>query len=253
MRLPPLPPLADPQSGTPQPAEPHTDPPLTNGFETWFVHALTDQTQLDPTLAHGPADFGLWGVTPDADGRLDLDEIAANLRATLPAFATNLGNVCRVAGISVPPLLRLESGSDSQTNTLDVRTAVIQQLFSEWPGLARQFRRLTAGFGFTRCGDALRAYQRAIGRLGPNRLANTLVQQDDNHASPHLSLLFDGLQVWPEEAYGDRWRPLAGLDQLSQELLESAVLQPVRAWAKPVPIEQAFDLANVRLRTAKVR
>ncbi|PHV13257.1 hypothetical protein [Chitinimonas sp. BJB300] len=253
MHLPPIEPIADPTS-LPPPPEAHADEPTAQGFEAWFAQALNDKASPAPALLHGPADFGLWGVSPDVSGRLDLEEVANNLRATLPAFASNLGKVCRAGGISFPPQLRLEGSVEIQpTLPSDARSSAVQQMLDDWPGLARQFRRLMAGFSFTRCSDALRAYQRAIGRLGPNHLATTLGQQDPNHASPPLSLLFDGLYAWPEEAQGERWRPLAGLEQLSREILEHNAIQPGTSWEQPLPIEQAFDQANVRLRTAHQR
>ncbi|QDQ26033.1 hypothetical protein FNU76_06540 [Chitinimonas arctica] len=226
------------------------------GFDSWLAHALAaEPSRPDPTLQSGPADFGLWGVTPDAHGRLDLDEVASNLRATLPAFAGNLGKVCRGGGIAVPPLLRMEAGGAAGIPALpfDTREQALQQLFEAWPGIARQFRRLMSGFGFVRCSDALRAYQRVIGRLGPSRLAHTLGQHGDAHASPRLALAFDGSVAWLEEVSTGQWRPLANLEQLSHELLDGEGLATQSTARPSVSIEQAFDPISARLRAARSR
>ncbi|GAB3243918.1 hypothetical protein [Chitinimonas naiadis] len=241
-------------TSTPQ-AEPKPLGQAPPGFEAWYAQALAvSSLRPDPELESGPADFGLWGASPDSNGRLELDEVAGNLRATLPTFAANLGRICRGAGIVTPPLLRLEAGSDIQPALpFDVRATAVQQLFDDSPGLARQFRRLMAGFGFVRCSDALRAYQRAIARVGPSRLAAIMARQGDAHASPHLALVFDGSAAWPEEAAGERWRPLAGLEQLSRELMDSAMAPLPKAAEKSLPIDQVFDPIGARLRAARQR
>lgn len=242
-----------PTSGSQVEAKPPSQAPP--GFEVWYAQALAAAApRPDPALESGPADFGLWGASPDANGRLELDEVAGNLRATLPVFAANLGRVCRQAGVVTPPLLRLEAGSDIQPALpFDARAGMVQQLFDDSPGLARQFRRLMAGFGFVRCSDALRAYQRALARLGPSRLAAVMARQGDAHATPHLALVFDGTSVWPEEAQGERWRPLAGLEQLSRELSDASHPGQARRNEPPLPIDQVFDPIGARLRAARQR
>ncbi len=252
MRATPIDP-ALPLPGAPSHSVPRQHAQAPPGFEIWFAQALSaGRLGHDPALETGPADFGLWGVAPDGQGRLNLDEVAGNLQASLAAFAANLGKACRQQGIALPPPLRLEAGMDTQPLLLfDAREAAIQQLFDDWPGLARQFRRLMAGFGFVRCSDALRAYQRAIGRLGPSRLASVLDQQGDAHASPHLALVFDGLRAWPEEAYPERWRPLAGLEQLSRELFERAHSPSAPYRDSALPLEQLLDPKRMRWQAGK--
>lgn len=251
------PPYIHPVANSPG-ADKHQPYPLLSrepapGFEAWLGQAMAAQPAApDPALQHGPADYGLWGVSPDSDGRLNLDEVAANLRATLPALAGNLGKVCRNSGIGLPPPLRLLAGIATQPSLpFDRREAAIQQLFDDWPALAHQYRRLAAGFGFIRCSDALRAYQRVIGRLGPGRLAHGLAPQGDAHATPQLALVFDGNRIWPEEALGERWRPLAGLEQLTRELLEGASPATVREPQRP--LHQVLDPADALLRAARQR
>lgn len=245
-----LPWSAPPHAGD---APPHAQAPP--GFEAWFAQALNaGRLAHDPALAAGPADFGLWGVAPDSQGRLDLEEVAGNLHATLPAFASNLGNACRQAGLALPPRLRLEAGTDTQPALpFDAREAAVQQLFDAWPGLARQFRRLMAGFGFIRCSDALRAYQAAIGRLGPSRLAGALGQLGDAHSAPHLALVFDGHSAWPEEVSGEQWRTLASLAQLQRELQDCVPNAPYRVHERSVTLEQALDPGSLKLRSARQR
>ncbi|WP_269533046.1 hypothetical protein [Chitinimonas sp. BJYL2] len=240
-----------PTSGLPHGHPPAAAPPLrlpaAAGFEAWFAQALAAASPAaDPHLLSGPADYGLWGTTPDAEGKLNLTEVAENLRATLPALAANLGKACRDHSLAVPPMLRLEAQISLQpTLPFDQRAQALQQLFDATPGLVRQFRRLMAGFGFVRCSDALRAYQRALGKLGPSRLAAVLATLGDVHASPTLAIAFDGQTCWPEEASGEHWRPLASLAQLDRELLALAGASH-RAPEPGLPLSTALDPHRAR-------
>ncbi|MBV8657803.1 MAG: hypothetical protein JO142_08275 [Burkholderiales bacterium] len=224
------------------------------GFEVWLAQAMASEpAAADAEMQYGPADFGLWGVAPDGDGRLDLDEVTHNLKATLTAFAINLGKACRAVRLTLPPVLRIEAGPDGgMTLPFDNRAELLGSAIISWPALAHQFRRLMAGFGFVRCGASLRAWQTAIGRMGPNRLALGMHRTAEHQTAPRLSLVYDGQQAWPEEIFDGRWRPLAQTDQLVRELLEAAGAAP-RYRSHDLPLDQALDLTSIKLRAARER
>jgi len=250
-------PFIQPNAGLPTPLLPTSLGPAEQevaGFETWLAQAMASElAATDPEMHYGPADYGLWGVAPDGDGRLDLDEVARNLRATLAPFAYNLGKACRSIRLPLPPPLRIEPGPDgSMMLPFDTRADLLGSAISAWPALAGQYRRLMAGFGFVRCGASLRAWQTAIGRMGPSRLALGLQQASDHHAAPHLSLVYDGLLAWPEELFDGRWRQLAQTDQLVRELLEAAGVT-ARYRTHDLPLDQALDLTRIKLRAARQR
>lgn len=250
-------PFIQPSAGLPTPQLPSSLAPAEQeaaGFEAWLAQAMAAEPAApDPDMHYGPADYGLWGVAPDGDGRLDLDAVARNLRATLAPLAYNLGNACRAARLPLPPPLRIEPGSDgSMTLPFDNRAELLGTALSGWPALASQYRRLMAGFGFVRCGASLRAWQTAIGRMGPSRLAQGMYQTADHHTAPRLSLVYDGLLAWPEEIFDGRWRQLAQTDQLVRELLEAAGAA-VRYRTLELPLDQALDVTRIKLREARQR
>ncbi|MFC4159643.1 hypothetical protein [Chitinimonas lacunae] len=239
----------EPAFSLPLPSSPDAAP--SDGFEAMLALALSEAAEGDPALEPGPADFGLWGTLPDGQGRLDLDEVAAQLQASLPPLCRNLGNACRLGGVALDPPLRLSAPAGRIDCGQDARGPLVQTLLTRRTALQRQIVRLLAGYALVRGAATLTAHQRALARLGPARLAQAVASHPEFHLTPPLALSCRQDHIAIEEARGLSWRQLCLADALAQELIGLGLERPAAVPVAGLPVSEAFDPLRSRLDQAR--
>lgn len=222
-----------------------------DGFEAALAHALTELVGADPVLETGPADFGLWGVIPDGHSRLDLDQVARQLHASLPPLCRNLGKACHQHRLTLEPPLRLLMVAGKIDCGSDLRAPALQALLAQYDSLQKQTVRLLAGYALVRGAATLIAHQRVLARLGPARLAQAVADHPEYQATPTLALSCRPEHIAVEEARGLSWRPLAAADDLTQELIVAGLGRAAAVQAAVVPVSEAFDPIRSQLDRAR--